>query len=336
MKAAIFEAVGKLAVKDVAEPQVTLPSDVKLKVLACGVCGTDLHILSDPPSHPGTIGAVLGHEFIAEVAEVGSAVANVTVGQRVAVRPIVSCGACSYCLSGALNHCTDWQVHGVFKDGGLAEFVVVPNTACLPISSDIPIEIAALTEPLACVMSAIRKIALFPGEDVVIFGAGAIGLIYLAILKNAGAGRIAVVELSETRAAVAMKMGASVVIDPTKTNLDEAVHKLMPKGADVVVDAVGSQLGNSLVVAGRRARVVLFGINTHSEANIKQHLITEKELTILGSFVGQQSFPDAIRLLESGTIDFSPIVSDVVALSDFESEFPRIKGGSVVKAIVTV
>lgn len=336
MKAAVFAAIGKLELQDVPEPQISNNHEVKVRPLAGGICGTDLHILSDPPGHPGTIGATLGHEFVAEVVEVGADVQNVKVGQRVAVRPIVTCGACQYCLLGVPNHCTNMIVHGVFHNGGFADFAVLPDTALIPISDKLPLTIAALTEPLACVLNAVQKIALHPGETAVVLGAGAIGLMYTALFKAAGASQVIVVEPSQWRADVARKMGATAVIDPTSTKTVDEIAKLVPNGAHVAVDAVGSQLPVALQVVGRKGRIVLFGINTHAEAPIKQHLITEKELTIFGSFVGQQTFPDAIRLLESGVIDFSPIVSHTYTLDELPNSFDEIRGGAVVKAVVTV
>lgn len=336
MKAAIFQSVGVLAVQDVPEPQIVGSHDVKLHPRACGICGTDLHILSDPPGHPATQGAVLGHEFIADVVEIGSDVTNVAPGDRVAVRPIITCGRCRYCLEGAPNHCTDMRVHGVFDDGGLAEYAVMTDTACIPISSAVPVEIAALTEPLACVLSGVRKAALVPGETVVILGAGAIGLLYLATLKAAGAGTIIVVEPSPWRGEVASGMGATAVIDPTRSDTASEIERLVPGGADIVIDAVGSQLPIALRIAARRGRIVLFGLNSNAEAPTKQHLITEKELTLLGSFVGQQSFPDAIRLLEAGIIDFAPIASHTYSLEELPEKIAEIRGGTVVKAVVVI
>lgn len=336
MKAAVFAAIGKLELQDVPEPQISNSNEVKVRPLAGGICGTDLHILSDPPGHPGTVGAILGHEFVAEVAQIGADVKNVKVGQRVAVRPIVTCGACRYCLLGSPNHCTNMVVHGVFHNGGFAEYAVLPDTALMPISEKLPLHIAALTEPLACVLNAVQKISLSPGETAVVLGAGAIGLMYLALFKAAGASQVIIVEPSKWRAEVALKMGATSVIDPTAVNTIDEINKLVPGGAHVAVDAVGSQLQVALQVVGRKGRIVLFGINTHAEVPIKQHFITEKEVTIFGSFVGQQTFPDAIRLLESGVIDFSPIVSHTYGLDDLPSSLDEIRGGTVVKAVVTV
>lgn len=336
MKAAVLERVGVLAVEDVAEPALAGEHDVKVAVLACGICGTDLHILSDPPGLPADLGVVLGHEFVGEVTDIGTQVTNVAVGDRVVVRPIITCGTCRHCLSGAPNHCTDMQLLGVYENGGLAEFVVVPDVACVQIQDSIPIEIAAMTEPLACVLNAVGKAALVPGERVVILGAGAIGLLFLATLRAAGAGAVVVVEPSEWRARVAKDMGATETLDPKALDVAAELENLIPGGADVVIDAVGSQLSVALSLAARRGRIILFGLNSHARAEVSQHLITEKELSILGSFIGQQSFPEAIRLLESGTVDLAPIASHVYRLEDLADSMSEIRGGTIIKAIVKV
>lgn len=335
MEAAVFAGVATLEIRDVEEPQVQGEHDVKVRVLACGICGTDLHILSDPPGHPAGDNVVLGHEFMGEVAEVGSAVTTVSPGQHVAVRPIVTCGSCKWCLSGHPNHCINMEIWGVFRDGGLAEFAVVPDTACIPIDSSIPVEVAALTEPLACVLSGVKKATLVPGETVVVLGAGAIGLLFTALFKAAGASKIAVVEIVEARAQVARQLGADLIIDPTKSDVATVVAQHFGDGPDVVVDAVGSQLTTAINIAAKLARIILFGLNSHARAEVAQFQITEKELSLIGSFVGQQNFPDAIRLIESGTIDFAAIVSHIVPLAELAERLPELRGGSVIKAIVT-
>lgn len=222
---------------------------------------------------------------------------------------------------------------GVFQDGGLAEFAVVPASACIPMSADVPAEIAALTEPLACVYNAVRKAHLVPGDDVVIFGAGAIGLLFLAFLKEAGARNLVVVEPSEMRARVARQMGAETV-DPTAGDVVVAIETLLPAGPQIVVDAVGTQLGNAVAVAGIAARVILFGQSEAADTVVHQVDITKKELTIIGSFVGQQVFPAAVSLLESGHLDLRPIVSHTGSLDDLPDLIAASREGKVVKAVI--
>jgi threonine dehydrogenase-like Zn-dependent dehydrogenase len=334
MRAAVFLEEGILKIQEVEKPKIASSDDVLIRVLACGICGTDLHILDVPQSHPATKGVVLGHEFIGEVEEVGGAVSGLAIGQRVAIRPIVSCGRCRNCLRGKDNHCTSMEIWGVYRNGGLGEYAVVPASACIPLSPEIPTAIAALVEPLACVLSGINRAALRPGEDVVVFGAGAIGLMFTAILRSAGAGKVIVVEISPTRSEVALQLGADMVVNPKEQDVQTTLAEILPHGADVVIDAVGSQFATAVKVSAQSARVILFGMNSEATAEISQFEITEKELSILGSFVGQHNFPDAVRLLESGLIDFGPIVSDVLSLEDLPANLSRLKSGQSIKTVV--
>jgi threonine dehydrogenase-like Zn-dependent dehydrogenase len=333
VRAAVFGGEGVLSIQDRPMPELRTPRDVLIRVLACGICGTDLHILHVPQNHPCTPGTVLGHEFIGDVAGVGAGVTTVAAGDRVAIRPIVTCGSCRECLLGRPNHCPNMDIHGIFQDGGLAEFAVVPASACIPLSAGVPIEVAALAEPAACVYNAARKARLFPGEDVVIFGAGAIGLLFLAMLREAGARRVVVVEPTAMRAAVARQMGAETV-DPTGVDVAAVIEGMLPGGPQVVVDAVGTQLGNGVAVAGMAARVILFGQSELAETVVHQADVTKKELTIIGSFVGQLVFPEAVALIESGRIDLAPIVSHTGSIDDLPRLIAESREGRVVKAVI--
>ncbi|MHB8892624.1 MAG: alcohol dehydrogenase catalytic domain-containing protein [Candidatus Limnocylindrales bacterium] len=333
MRAAVFQSEGVLAIEDRPRPELRSPTDVLVRVLACGICGTDLHILHVPQNHPCTPGTILGHEFIGDIAEVGADVTTAAVGDRVAVRPILTCGSCRECLLGRPNHCANMDIYGVFRDGGLAEFAVVPASACITMSAQTPIEIAALAEPLACVYNASRKAQLFPGDDVVIFGAGAIGLLFLAIFKEAGARRIVVVEPTAMRSRVAHQMGAETV-DPAAVDPAAAIEVLVPGGPQVAVDAVGTQLGNAVAVAGIGARVILFGQSELADTVVHQADVTKKELTIIGSFVGQLVFPAAVALIESGRLNLAPIVSHTGSIDDLPRLIAESREGRVVKAVI--
>src|SRR5918999_2179175 len=187
MQAAVLADVGTLAVVERPVPSVREATDVLLDVEACGICGTDLHILSKPPGQPATIGAVLGHEFVGVVREVGARVASPRPADRVAVAPNVSCGQCAWCRRGLRNHCENCTTHGIYVDGGLAPSVVVPAGNCFPIAAGLPNHIAALAEPLSTVVNGVQLANVFPGETAAVIGAGPIGLMFTALLKLAGA-----------------------------------------------------------------------------------------------------------------------------------------------------
>lgn len=335
MRTAVFKGVGSLSIEDRPEPTLEAGNDVVVRVLACGICGTDLHILADPPAHPATVGIILGHELVGEVALIGADVTTVEVGQRVAIRPIITCGTCRHCLSGASNHCENLDALGVYRDGGLATYARAPASACIPIDPSVPPHLAALTEPLACVFNAVGKARPAPGENAVVIGAGPIGLLFLAALRTAGAGRLLAVEPAAARADLARRIGADHVMDPTGGDVAPAVRDLLPDGPTLVIDAVGTQLAAAVSMADRRGRIVLFGMNTQARPEVPQIEITEKELEIVGSYVGQHSFPDAIRLLESGVIDLEPIVSHVVTLDELSDTIEAMRRGEVIKTVVT-
>ncbi|ADB53852.1 L-threonine dehydrogenase [Conexibacter woesei] len=335
MRAAIFEGPGRLVISERPIPQLHAPDDVLIEVEACGVCGTDVHILSDPPGHPGTPGCVLGHEFVGRVRGVGAEARDVAVGDRVVVAPNLSCGTCAACKKGLTAHCERFTTIGIFRDGGMASHVVVPALACHQIADDLPAQVAALVEPLSCVFNGIQQAKLVPGETVVVIGAGAIGLMFLALLRAGGASRVVVVEPGELRRGIALEMGADYALDPRDAGFAEAVENALGgAGADVVVDAVGSQLPAAIELAAPRGRVLLFGMDAHARGALPQVEITRRELVVFGTYVGDHTFPDTIRVLESGVIDLAPLVSHWVSLEELPETLDEIRGGSAVKAVI--
>ncbi|HET9674230.1 MAG TPA: alcohol dehydrogenase catalytic domain-containing protein [Gaiellaceae bacterium] len=324
MKAAVLAAVGTLAIEERPDPELGAADEVALGVEACGICGTDLHILSDPPSHPANVGVVLGHEFVGVVTDVGSDVRSLRVDERVAVAPNLWCGECASCRRGFRNQCENGTTYGIFIDGGLAPQVIVKSRACHPLSHDLPAHVAALAEPLSTVVHGVRQAAVFPGEIAVVLGAGPIGAMFCALLAAAGASVVAVEPTAE-RAELALRLGADRVVEPGGLG---AVR------GDLVVDAVGSQLGAALDAVAPGGRVLLFGMNQHARAEVAQSRITRDELTILGSYVGQDVFPDAIRLLEQGRADWDALVTHRVGVEELPSAVDELRSGRALKVEV--
>ena len=213
MRAAVYEGEGRLVVRDVPDPTPG-PAEVLIEVEACGVCGSDVQIINVPPGHPSTPPVIIGHEFVGWIRAAGSAVRDVTIGSRVVVDPDPKCGACDSCRAGRPANCTNIVALGVHRDGALAGYVTAPASSAYPISEDVPAEMAALVEPLACVVNGTNRAAIRPGESAVVFGAGAIGCLFIAVFRAAGAGRIVAVEPSTLRAPVALAVGADVVVTP--------------------------------------------------------------------------------------------------------------------------
>jgi 2-desacetyl-2-hydroxyethyl bacteriochlorophyllide A dehydrogenase len=332
MRAAVFLGEGRLELEERPEPEPA-PGEVLVEVEACGICGSDLAVLDVPPRHPSTPPVILGHEFVGHVAALGPGVRGVEVGARVIVDPDPKCGACAPCRAGRPSNCENIVALGVYRDGALARFVTTPAETCHPIRDDVPAHLAALAEPLACVVNGTNRAALRPGESAVVFGAGAIGCLFTAIFHAAGASALVVVEPNPAREPVARAAGATHVLAPDAwaARRDE----LLPDGADVVVDAVGSVLPQAIQAAAMGGRVVLFGMNTNARPAVHQVEITEKGLSVLGTYITNFTFPQAIRLIESGRLDLAPIVSSVLPLARVAEGIAALRSGEATKVVIT-
>jgi threonine dehydrogenase-like Zn-dependent dehydrogenase len=301
-------------------------------VEACGICGTDLQILTTPPGHPATPGTILGHEFVGRIVEAGPA-ASVALGERVVIDADPKCGVCGPCRDGRPSSCLNVRALGIFRDGALASHVSAPAGAAYAIADAVPAPVASLVEPLACVVNGTRRAAARPGEAVLIIGGGAIGCLFLAVFRAAGCAPIVVVEPVATRADVARAMGADLVVVPG--DLAEARGAMLPGGADIVVDAVGSQLDTAIEAAAMGARIILFGMNGNARPPIHQVEITSKSLAILGSYISNFTFPEAVRLLESGRLVVEPMISAVLPLAEADQAFELLRSGTATKVVIT-
>ncbi len=332
MRAAVFEGNGKLSLQDRERP-VPIPGEILVEVEACGICGSDLAVLDVPPRHPATAGVILGHEMVGRVVALGDGVGSVEVGARVIVDPDPKCGVCTSCKAGRPATCENIVALGVYRDGALARFVTAPAGSCHPIAAGVPASLAALVEPLACVVNGTNKAALRPGESAVVFGAGAIGCLFAAVFAAGGASSVVVVEPNPARVAVATAVGATHVLTPDQWA--EQRGTLLPGGADVVVDAVGSVLPQAIDAAAMGARVVVFGMNVNARPAVHQVEITEKGLTIFGSYITAFTFPQAIRMLEAGTLNLAPMVSAVLPLEQVVEGLAMLKSGEATKVVIT-
>ena len=335
MKAAVFEGEGKLELKDMPVPKVEKPDDVLLKVEAASVCGTDVHILHVPPGHPATPGSVLGHEYVGEVIALGEdASCALSVGDKVAVDPNITCGSCSHCRSGRHNMCHEMSTLGIFTHGGFAPFNVAPARQCYPYDAEMKPEIAVFAEPLACVANAVRRIAFYPGESCVVLGGGPIGQYFAGFARAAGCDPVIISEPVAFRRKFAKKSGATHVIDPSKQNVEDMVFAETGAGADVVVDAVGALFPSAIRLAARGGRIMLFGQNQQARVEVLQNEITRGELTVMGSYIARHTFPDALRALETGVVKVEHLITHLIGLDEIFDGIEAMKSGKAMKVIV--
>ena len=322
----------QLELQEVPVSEIENRDDVLLKVEACGICGSDVAILAGV--HPVVLNTIIGHEFVARVEAVGEDVIHVKPGDLVATAPNLNCGVCPYCRLGMTNQCENWTCLGVHINGGFSEYTIAPASAVLPLSPNVPLEEAVFIEPLSCVYAGTSKIKIQPGESAVVLGAGPIGLIFIKIFKASGAGRIIASDIAPLRLEYAKKSGADIVVNPREQDLEEIVKAETGIGAEVVVDSVGSLASDTLQLAAKKGRICLFGVNSEARPELEQWKVTHNELEIFGTFVGVNTVPPAIRMLEAGVISLADLLSHRIPLSDIHRGFEAIHAGEAIKIMV--
>lgn len=333
MLAAVFAREGLLELQERSLPEIQNPDDLLIEVEGCGICGTDLHILDVPPAHPATAGVILGHEYLGRILATGRGVSSLKPGRRVAVAPNLWCGLCGFCRTGRVNHCEHFTTLGIFRDGGLAPYSVAPERACYPISAALPFQDAVWTEVLSCVISSVDHIKPLSGETVLVIGAGPAGALHALLFLAAGA-RVFVSDLKPKRLELLKKIGVHRTINVAEESLKEVARKDVALGFDAVVDCVGGELPGCLELVGVGGRISLFGMNSQASPRVPQDRITRKELTIYGSFVGVNTFPRAIEILEQGVIKPSSLISRVVSLDQIHCALQALREGEDMKIVI--
>src|SRR5690242_2440721 len=319
MLAVRWHGRGDVRVEEVPPPAPPGPGELQLQVRWCGICGTDLEEWLNGPvfipaaaPHPVT-GAraplVLGHEFAGVVVAAGADVTGPWPGQRVAVDTIVSCGTCYWCQRGEVTRCPALGALGLHGDGGLAELCNAPARICLPVPDTVADDEAALAEPLAVAVRALRRGGLRPGERVAVIGLGAVGLMALQAAIAFGAQSVAVVEPLAERRALAMRLGADRHV---------TAGEAAAVAADVAVECAGTPEAIETAIRALRAggRAVVLGIGTRP-ATVPPLDLVVGEKSIIGSLshVWDEDFRIALGLLGRGAVRAAPLISDRIPLT---------------------
>jgi 2-desacetyl-2-hydroxyethyl bacteriochlorophyllide A dehydrogenase len=320
MRAAVIKEVDQVDVITVDDP-VPGPRDVVVEVAACGICGTDLHILEGEfaPSLP----IIPGHEFAGVVVATGSDVSEVSTGQRVAVDPSLYCNECHYCRIGHNNLCERWNAIGVSVPGGAAQFAAAPVGNCVPLPDHIRLEDAALIEPLSCAIRGYDVLTSQLGSHVLIYGSGTMGLMMLELAKRTGAASVDVVDINAERLKTAEALGCSA----TATSADELDR---PRGWELVVDATGAAaaIQDGLSRVAPAGTFLQFGVAAYAtRVTIDPYRIYNKEITITGSMAVLHSFERAADLFAAGVLDPDTFISDRLPLADYAEALARFKRG---------
>jgi 2-desacetyl-2-hydroxyethyl bacteriochlorophyllide A dehydrogenase len=338
LKALRYLGSGQLAVEDVAK-QDPQKGEVLLKVRACGICGSDVH---------GALGLTgrrippmtMGHEFSAEVVELGSYVTSFKTGDGVIVQPINFCGECVNCKQGLTNMCLNRKFFGVLTvDGAMAEYVAVPEKLLYELPERCSYEIGALAEPYAVAYGAVKKIDDFAGKKVLIIGAGTIGLCILQLVILHHPKQIIVSDLSDARLEVAKGFGADKTINPNNEDYQEAIAQYT-EGVmvDISIEAVGVQAtANQSIKALKVGGTSIWVGMSQKEMEINMHDIVCSARRVLGTFnYTHEEFGEVVAIMGSGKMAAQKLISEVVSLEDAPKAFDdlRQKPDEFIKVII--
>jgi 2-desacetyl-2-hydroxyethyl bacteriochlorophyllide A dehydrogenase len=319
MKALVIEKPGVARIQ--AVPVAPLGErDVRIKVMASGICGTDVHIFRG--EYLGGYPVIPGHEFSGVVEEAGGKVTRFRAGDRVAVEPNISCDNCRACLANRQNFCENWNAVGVTLPGGMAEYAVVPEKAVFGIG-ELPFLEGAFVEPLSCVLHGVERAGIKLGDRVLILGAGPIGILLSKAIQLRGASEITQVDLNPSRLELAAKSGAARVC--------ASLEGLPRDSFDVVVDASGavSLMERAPDFARKGGTVLWFGVpKRDAKLQLPAFTIFEKGLFLLSSYTSVRNSIQAVELLEKGKINVAPLVSHQLPLEDFARGVEIIEKGA--------
>lgn len=315
--------------------------DVLIRVNYCGICGTDLHFwshglmgnkeLSKPP--------ILGHEASGTVERVGSAVTHLKPGDRVAIEPNVYCGDCSLCRQGKNNLCQADNVEIPPRDGLFQEYFVHPAVFTHKIPDTMSLEVAAFAEPLACVLHGVIRSKLQAGDDVLVCGAGPVGLLAAISARAFGAGNIVITDINPLRLQVAKALGIHntylVSRDKSNEQATKEVLKLLPSAPRITLECTGFESSMQLAISatGLDGKIALIGLGA-TQVNVPLSTASLKELELIGSSKYRNTFQLSLKMMASKQIDPSSIISHKIKLANLPEAFEMLAKGQGCKILI--
>ncbi len=343
VKALVVTDKRKIELQDIPKPKIEA-GKVLVKVAYCGICGSDLPRYFEGGVH--TFPQVLGHEFSGIVEEIGSDVDNITVGEKVSVAPLIPCGSCDNCQKGEPAMCTQYSFIGSREQGAMAEYVVVPEKNCVRVPDSLSLKEAALLEPLTVAIHGVERVRIPAGVDVLVLGAGTIGLLTVLALRAIGVGKITVVDLNEEKLRVAKRIGADETVNPLNMKLEDYYQK--NRLPEVTVETAGSSVTQKQAVefVAKRGKVVYVGTSTKDVVFDPETFekILRGELEVTGSWMSYSApFPGyewetGLRYMATGKIDVKPLITEVFELEDKAIPFDKMveKNSAAIKLLYAI
>jgi 2-desacetyl-2-hydroxyethyl bacteriochlorophyllide A dehydrogenase len=334
MKAAILHGPRDLRVERLRDPRPE-PGEVVVRMTAAGLCGTDYEIWSG--ARAVAYPRIMGHELVGRVEATASDVTRVSPGDPVVVEPNYSCGHCPLCREGNRNLCLSRTTIGINADGGFAELVRVPARCCWRVTAGAAPDALLLAEPLAVVVRAVGRGEPKPGETAAIVGAGTLGLLALQVLRARGA-RVMVTSRSRRRFALATQLGADATHATLEGPLADAARRFAGReGVDLVVETAGTAeaVTHALELVRPGGRVVLTGL-PHEPTSVSFFSVVRREITLTGSMIYQDEFPEALRLVDSGAVQTTPLITHRFGLDRIGEAFAAHADPSSIKVALEI
>lgn len=322
MKGAVFYGKHDLRMEDCPMPMVG-EEEVLIEVKACGVCGTDVHIYEgDEGAAQVTPPTILGHEFSGVVAAVGGKVRDFQKGDRVCIDPNYYCGSCEFCRNGVAHYCTRMTGYGTTVNGGFAQYCSVNEKQVYHLGDHTSFEEGAMAEPVACCLHGIDMCNIRPGQHVLVFGGGMIGLLMVQLAKLEGAAKVILAEPVESKRKTGEKLGADITVDPLAKDLKKVLQEKGIHQIDVVIECVGkpATIEQAIKVAGKKSVVMMFGLTKPDETiSVRPFEIFQKEIELKSSYINPYTQGRALELIDSGRLDVGSMVCEICGLDKLDA-----------------
>ncbi|MER0078703.1 alcohol dehydrogenase catalytic domain-containing protein [Corynebacterium sp. KPL2830] len=328
MRAVVTTGHGDIEIQDVPVPHAKA-NEVIIEPVGTGICGTDLHLVRGDYVI-GNYPLILGHEMAGYITEVGAEVTNFSVGDYVGANPNVTCGECTWCKQNATNLCEHISPAGIMQDGSCAEFIAMPAKFVYNLCTEIPHHVAPLTEPLSCVLHALDLAPDWKDQDMVIFGAGSIGLVALVVALDEGAASVSVVEPNPARRAQAVKLGAVQAAD-SAADLDRDSY-------DLTLDASGNAgaIADAIRILGKRGRLIQMGVpSPDATIDFRPLDLFEKEISLIGAQSLANMYPAAAERMAHLYDKLDGLVTGTFPVDRYEEALEAMKSPEHIKIFIT-
>jgi L-iditol 2-dehydrogenase len=342
MKTMMLTGIRQMEMFEIPAPMITNDTDVLIKMKTLGVCGSDVHYYNN-----GKIGSQVvkfpfpvGHEGAGVVVAVGTAVKNIKAGQRIAIEPAMPCGECDQCLAGRSHTCRKLKFLGCpgQADGCLSEYIVMPARSCIPISDNLSYDQAAISEPLAIGVYAVKQSIPMQGTKIGILGFGPIGMSVLLPALSQGASRVYVSDKIDKRLEIAKKCGAGWTGNPDKTDIIESVKEKEPHLLDVVFECCGKQeaVDQAIEILKPGGKLMIIGIPEFSRWSFSVDILRHKEITITNVRRQVNCVESALEMMEKGKVDVSLMPTHRFSFDDTQKAFELVSAykDGVMKAMI--